>query len=1163
MGDPRVIKEAFEAAGSFLDPVLKREEIKKYSGCSLLDILSKNLSDVTQSRPSAQDAVISQALELLTAIHIGFTEPVDSIEAYYAGDTTSENPDLEDARRRRVLHALLDLISLEGIYPLLSSGVGIPLQSRVISVLPAGVIAKNPQTVPSSKSSDRPLLDKILKALLAILFDARPSIQPVIRGRILSDLISGTSELAFNSQDISPSEQGFYHESFRRIVDDTPSPVLLPTLSAFLQSDTAPWFKSVISGQLSRIPLRQDGVLQTIFFVASQLAPGLGQEAQTEPSNGPHFTVQTIMQISKLLSSVPQDIDPVSYFTGIAPQLLALIDGPDPDLKRTAAYVVGNGILGKRAYGAVGTIGHSIFVDPIFKSLAAGLDDHSKFWMDRFDVLDSSGTDARADIKLPPPQDRVIVPAHILILAVERLGTLTLQHPNPGLVKRLVYPVLLPLWGLACYTIESQNSDLHQSVWRLLQTYFSISVGEQPLRKIAENLLWNGGATWTYMSDTTGVFLGKREGSESNQSNLVQLMDSLEGRATLFVKLLGSDPRSEELTADIFLHVSQAWLVQPQVAKQPSNLLRLPEDENYENIIQKLVSAKITEKLLGSFKDTLSRHPLKVLELAKQVIDSELNRLKAHQIRTQNGTSGKVSLSSLGTIVPNEENDLSSTKTDKDSAESLSAVFSLLSTVLASPEFAVNDEIQPTLENIKLHLDQLILLLPPSLSKPATTSSMFLEIHLTSPKTLPDTKKPIRNVSDIDTHRQALANINSDLPPVQAEGLTLLSGLIKRGSPVLDIPATLVLLISIITEPVSETAANEEFIYLNAVKLVGELASRHPRTTVKTLVEQYSDKSEERTLDQRLKIGEALLRTVQDLGDALTGESAKILGEGMIAVAGRRGHKPKARSDRKQQLEKERREEERQSRKEKELPVPPGWTISSTAHNDQEPTNTIEPENDESREVESAEQTAHSANILAAWAAGAASDEEPDDLRVRSSAISILATAVQTNIAGLGALVASSSLDLALSTLVQEPDPESAILRRASVVLLLDILQALDRSRENGKDTALGFGLSLTEDENIAAKDGGQTIGSIPRILRTLGFVEGRETDALVRGHIRVLVESLEAWTEKALLWGIGARGQHAEDFEPRLELGERIAGLDINPLSGDGSGRPRIEEIE
>ncbi|RMJ22376.1 hypothetical protein PHISP_06760 [Aspergillus sp. HF37] len=847
------------------------------------------------------------------------------------------------------------------------------------------------------------------------------------------------------------------------------------------------------------------------------------------------------MQISRLLSSVPQGMDPAAYFSGIAPQLLALIDGDDPDLRKTAAYTVGSGILGKRAYGAPGTIGHSIFVEPIFKTLTAGLDESARRWMGPHAV--------RSD----DAPGRILVGEPMMNLAIDRLRALALQHPNPGLVKRLVYPVLFPLWGLACYSLEQQNKDQHERVITLLQAYFGVSVGMQPLKKLVDNLLWDGGPTWEYcLGDRGGISLKERDTASTNQFNFVRLMDSLQSRVELFVSLLGSDPNSEERTGDIFLYVSETWLVKPSDAQRSLDGLKLPEEDGGPGeVIQRLISAKIAEKLMDSSKDTLSRRPLKVLELINQVIGGELEQSNAQRRSTG------VSLSSLANVVPREDDEQAEVSAE-DSAESLSAVFSLLSTVIVSPEFHASGELAPVLEDIRSRLGHLIPSLPSSLAKPATTATMLLEIHLASPDQ-PSTEKSFSHIPDLDTHRQALTNLNSDLPPVQAEGFSLLSDLIKKSSPVLDIPSTLTLLLSIITDT-SEAAANEEFIYLNAIKLIGTLASRHPRTVIKTLVERYTDRSEEITLDQRLRIGESLLRTVQDLGYALTGETGRILGEGMVAVAGRRGHKPEAQKRRKQLLEKERREEERQNRRELDIPAEPqaGDLINELTADD------------EDSETESPEQTAHAANIIAAWAAGAPSDTgEPDDLRARASAVSILASAVQTNIAGLGPSIVSSAVDLSLSTLVLEPSPESAILRRASAILLLDILKSVDAARETRRHAALGFGFSLSDEATRggwsggAAERGTATIGNIPHMLRTLQVVESRETDGIVRGHIRVLVESLEAWMEKSLLYGIGARGD-GEGDEPRLELGERIAGLSVDPMAGADRGqRPRIEEIE
>lgn len=167
-----------------------------------------------------RSAVIGQALDILSQIHASFTaadgdENLAENESLGGGD-----PALEDAKRRRLLHALLDLISLEGIYPSLSSGVGIPLQQRVISVLPAGVIAKQNPVPASSKPHDETLLCQIMSAILKIMLDPTPSIQPVIRGRILSDIISGTADLAFNPN-ISPlTDRIDYKNGFLKIIEE-------------------------------------------------------------------------------------------------------------------------------------------------------------------------------------------------------------------------------------------------------------------------------------------------------------------------------------------------------------------------------------------------------------------------------------------------------------------------------------------------------------------------------------------------------------------------------------------------------------------------------------------------------------------------------------------------------------------------------------------------------------------------------------------------------------------------------------------------------------------------------------------------------------------------------------------------------------------------------
>lgn len=169
---------------------------------------------------TARNAVIGKALDSLSRIHSAFVTPMEDRDEVHQTTAVDEDPDLEDARRRRTLHALLDLISLEGIYPSLSSGVGIPLQQRVISVLPAGVIAKQTHIYESITPRNKDLLSNIISTLLEILSDTRQSIQPVIRSRILSDIVSGTADLGFNPN-ITPTEHKLkFRNGFTIIINE-------------------------------------------------------------------------------------------------------------------------------------------------------------------------------------------------------------------------------------------------------------------------------------------------------------------------------------------------------------------------------------------------------------------------------------------------------------------------------------------------------------------------------------------------------------------------------------------------------------------------------------------------------------------------------------------------------------------------------------------------------------------------------------------------------------------------------------------------------------------------------------------------------------------------------------------------------------------------------
>lgn len=108
---------------------------------------------------------------------------------------------------------------------------------------------------------------------------------------------------------------------------------------------------------LTCLPLRRDGVRGTMEFVFSVHPSNDRNAADTSQpqKEGAGITHEAVAIATRLLSAVPASMTPQVWFNGISGQLFSLMDGDaGPDLAKTAAQIVGFGILGKKQLGAPG-----------------------------------------------------------------------------------------------------------------------------------------------------------------------------------------------------------------------------------------------------------------------------------------------------------------------------------------------------------------------------------------------------------------------------------------------------------------------------------------------------------------------------------------------------------------------------------------------------------------------------------------------------------------------------------------------------------------------------------------------------------------------------------------------------------------------------------------
>lgn len=131
---------------------------------------------------------------------------------------------------------------------------------------------------------------------------------------------------------------------------------LMPALNLLVQPGrTENWLRTPLITTLSSLPLRKRGVQHTIEFILSVHPSTAGFNDGMKAGRGSGISYDALNAASRLLSSPPSGMTPDEWFSGIAPQLMSLLQGEgEPEMDRAAAFIIGFGILGRRQYGAPG-----------------------------------------------------------------------------------------------------------------------------------------------------------------------------------------------------------------------------------------------------------------------------------------------------------------------------------------------------------------------------------------------------------------------------------------------------------------------------------------------------------------------------------------------------------------------------------------------------------------------------------------------------------------------------------------------------------------------------------------------------------------------------------------------------------------------------------------
>lgn len=1075
------VEDAVDAAAKFIGPFLDRSWATN-------ERLSQGEHDLDA------DQIVDQALSHLQGINTA--DQAKDPDAPYDGSLVG------------VVYGLVDLITSLGILPFLSPGVA-------FSQRPRSVLVVSPSISPSRNDS---LLSKVLTFLIPISEQEGSGVHPLLAQRALPDILSGVAELAFSPRTGEESHRVFQPQ-YEKILASTSTSRLLPILTSFLQQDVPPWLRQRLSKELALVPLRPHGVRHTVEFLSlSYLSKSaqMPQEAGDSLSQIP-IPLEAITQTSKLLSSVPSVMDSKQWFTQLAPQLWELLDVSEGvELSRAAGQIIAGGILNRKSTGAPGTIGWELFARPILQTINPG---------------NLANTTLRNSTS-----DQVIIKEQHLKLALKRLSVIATAYSHPGLIKRLIGPVLLPLWGLMCYAKSrpSLEKDWTQLPRSIIGRYISIACDPKQIDIITTNIFWGGESSWTFGPGSQGGVELRRQSPDNIEmadiGNLFSHIGNLDERVSSLVSLLVDANIDDETAGQIFVHTTKRWLSAGQMSDRPKLSLTNEEDPNPLNA---LADAKLSEAMATKFKDKFARCPQHIIELMAQLLGNFVEDHKAQSKKKV--TSHKVTRAAINNIIDQQIPAGAGYGTDMESEDLVSFALSIFNALITSDDLKLDNSTFPLFSSVTPYLQYLSqphqdLPLPPLITNASTNLLQLLQPRATTSATQHDSQAGSRLAL-----KSALADLTSPEPPNRAWALSTLRKLILDPSafPLIDIPSTTHLLLS------ASIADPESYVHTAAIPVLVDLAIRVPNPTLRITIDAFVDidehslrlKKEEdivQALDFRLRTGEVLNEFVvadeywirgTNLGTRH--QSLKMILEAILSIASRRGQRKKTLSKRAEIAKQEQKEQE-------EGEAAWGGPIP----------NLLDPEGENSAEQ-------YERDALLKIVQGWEDTGIEEDVRIRSSALSILSIVMEERLELLGQITVDAGLQMVLQILIIETGVAKAILRRAAVLVIMGLLRGMATLLEEGKESAAGLGMKQSEE--------------VERIVK---WVRDEDRDELVRGHAENVVEGLETWKMKKL-FKIGD-----EQFKLNADLGleGNLRGLDVKPtVKEDKQVRrgPFVEEIE
>ncbi|KAF9543314.1 hypothetical protein EC957_000976 [Mortierella hygrophila] len=651
---------------------------------------------------------------------------------------------------------------------------------------------------------------------------------------------------------------------------------------------TPAWIKSVSGRFLSQILLRPGGVRVVLEYMQ-----GAGDTVKLDQ----------LERVAKLVTSVPDQMSSVhEYYRTICPELLEILEmdlkasgslgleqlkkltmtritPPNPQLVQTTNFVVSKLLSKNPAVGQVEIVAKE--VEPLWKW---GTRAHRKEEPEASDTVprqghvdgrgvtiedaDETGGDDVGVIGTASGLDPIVASEYDVVKAVMFLYTFLVgNEPSPPLFKAFLSQASLGLYQL--YEFSSQvRSVLREKAKEILIVYMRILDPKETIEVLKSIVMRRRVPVsklrpWQTLVNSSGQRIGDLV--EMGSVGESYYAPGPTGGAVLRRRRLQDVNAATqlELDVDVFLDF----------------LSEVETSTNEGEILGDLYMYLLDEYQSGKARGANAVSPRRMLTTLQLILSmtQKLGPSIMKKVTQIIGLANNI-LEHQGTVVSKDEDEKDeSMDEDADEAdvEILSLVLTLLSAILTENEHLSQQDkhlLALTLVHLKKLADHPLI----EIRRIAHDLQTLIPTRLSDDSTLgADTHKKSEMEIEMEKYASALAALQDSLLPVRAHGLHILREMILAKSIVLtratggdgaerELDHALDIFVQHVQEP-------DSFIYLNAVKGLAALTDAHGPEILKKLMKIYSNENGRQTLETRLRVGEALVQTVQRCGEALGG----------------------------------------------------------------------------------------------------------------------------------------------------------------------------------------------------------------------------------------------------------------------------------------------------